>query len=199
MIFSFTVNINTIFLAGTGRSGTTWLAELINSKGDYRLMFEPFHSKKVDMLKDWNYRQYIRPDDHNLKYLKPSRKILLGKIRHPWIDSFSNTHGNRRRIVKDIRANLFIRWIKNHFPDIPIILLLRHPCAVASSKRKLGWEAHLDVFLSQPELMVDFPETFAEDIEKDTDHYEKQVFMWFIKNVIPTNAVQQPRNPGGVL
>jgi hypothetical protein len=40
---------NTIFLAGTGRSGTTWLSNIINYKNEYRYMFEPFQSKKVNI------------------------------------------------------------------------------------------------------------------------------------------------------
>ena len=30
-----------VFLAGSGRSGTTWLSEVINYKGGYRYVFEP--------------------------------------------------------------------------------------------------------------------------------------------------------------
>ena len=35
----------TVFLAGTARSGTTWLSELINHRNDYRYIFE-----RVDAL-----------------------------------------------------------------------------------------------------------------------------------------------------
>ena len=40
----------TVFLAGTGRSGTTWLAGLINHDQSYRDVFEPFHPGKVEAL-----------------------------------------------------------------------------------------------------------------------------------------------------
>jgi len=31
-----------IFLAGTGRSGGTWLSDILNQRNEYRLVFEPF-------------------------------------------------------------------------------------------------------------------------------------------------------------
>ncbi len=34
----------TIFFASSGRSGTTWIQEMLTRSGDYRVMFEPFHS-----------------------------------------------------------------------------------------------------------------------------------------------------------
>ena len=32
---------NTIVLAGSGRGGTTWIAEIINYANEYRFIFEP--------------------------------------------------------------------------------------------------------------------------------------------------------------
>jgi len=33
-----------VFLVGTPRSGTTWITEIIESLGNYRVIFEPFHT-----------------------------------------------------------------------------------------------------------------------------------------------------------
>src|SRR5271157_343923 len=76
----------TVFLAGTGRSGTTWVEEIINGRNDFRIMFEPFHSKKVDILRDWNYIQYLRDDDRRDQFLIPASRILNGYIKNDWID-----------------------------------------------------------------------------------------------------------------
>ena len=40
----------TVLLAGTGRSGTTWAANIINYANTYRFMFEPFYPQAVDVL-----------------------------------------------------------------------------------------------------------------------------------------------------
>ena len=174
-----------IFLAGTGRSGTTWLAEILNYDNSYRFIFEPFHSYKVDLIKDWNYRQYLRRNNHVTKFMNPANTILSGNIKQQWIDQYNHKLVARKRIIKDIRANLLLNWIKKNFPEIPIILLLRHPCAVASSKLKLGWDSHLSDFLKQEELMDDFLSPFKEEIKNVIDVFEKHIFMWCIENYIP--------------
>ncbi|HKX58690.1 MAG TPA: hypothetical protein VJN00_04895, partial [Steroidobacteraceae bacterium] len=53
----------TFMVAGTGRSGTTWLAELICSQIPCRLMFEPFNPRKVSAYREFNYFQYMRPGE----------------------------------------------------------------------------------------------------------------------------------------
>ena len=47
----------TVLLAGTGRSGTTWVEKVINHRNRFRVMFEPFHQKKVASISHWSYRQ----------------------------------------------------------------------------------------------------------------------------------------------
>ena len=177
----------TVILAGTGRSGTTWVQEMINSQNDYRIMFEPFHSKKVDLLNGWNYRQYLRCNDRNDRFLRAATRILSGQIRHQWVDQYSEMFYLRKRLIKDIRIQLILHWIKYNFPEIPIILLLRHPCAVASSKLKLGWDTHLEDFLVQDELMIDFLGPFRKDVESARDPFDKHIFMWCIENYVPLN------------
>src|SRR5688572_637852 len=36
-----------LWLIGDGRSGTTWAANLLNHRGRYRQLFEPFHPQMV--------------------------------------------------------------------------------------------------------------------------------------------------------
>lgn len=175
----------TIILAGTGRSGTTWVQNIIYCAASCRVMFEPFHSHKIPLLTEWNYRQYLRPDDRTQKFLVPAARILSGNIRNTWIDQFNRTHLVRRRLVKDIRANLILSWIHSHFPDIPIVLLLRHPCAVARSKLALGWDTHLEDFLCQQDLIEDYLQPFVSDIRSASDPFDKHVFMWCIENYVP--------------
>ena len=185
LFFDFGDHQNTVFLAGTGRSGTTWLQELINHNNDYRIMFEPFHSNKVNIIKHWNYRQYLRGDANSERYLKPAEIILSGDIKHPWIDSHNYKMIARKRLVKDIRTQLILHWIKQKFPDIPIILLLRHPCAIANSKIKLGWGSHLDEFLDQKQLLDDFLHPFVEELQESVSMFENHIFLWCIENYIP--------------
>ena len=175
----------TIFLAGSGRSGTTWIQEIINYDNSFRIMFEPFHSLKIDILKEWNYLQYLRYDNKDKKYIEPATKIFEGKIRHPWVDRYNRRFFTNKRLIKDIRANLFLKWIKYNFPEIPIVFILRHPCAVVSSKMKLKWDTHLDLFLEQEDCVTDYLNPFKKELEEVSDNFEKHIYMWCVENYIP--------------
>src|SRR5829696_6063462 len=116
-----------LFLAGSGRSGTTWLSEIINHRRGYRYVFEPFNPREVGPFEHFNTKQYLRPDDQREEFLEPARLALTGGLRDPWTDRFNGRIVARRRLIKDIRANLLLGWIRANFPGMPIILLLRHP------------------------------------------------------------------------
>jgi hypothetical protein len=175
----------TVLLAGTGRSGTTWLGALVNFDHSFRPMFEPFHAGKIARIRHWRHRQYLRPDETDARYLGPATAILSGAIRHPWIDRDNRRFVARTRLIKDIRVSLLLKWIKRRFPEIPQLLLLRHPCAVAHSKLRLRWDTHLDVFLDQPELVTDFLGPFVDVLRGTEDPFERHVLMWCVENYVP--------------
>ena len=131
---------NTVFLAGTERSGTTWVSDIINYKREYRYIFEPFRPAKVDICRDFAPRQYIRPENDDHRFVQAAEAILSGRIRNGWTDKYHRRFVSSKRLVKDVRANLFLKWIHCHFPNMPIILLLRHPCAVARTHRRCRWQ-----------------------------------------------------------
>lgn len=175
----------TVLLAGTGRSGTTWVEDVVNFDNSFRPMFEPFHSREIALIKHWKYRQYLRPDELDDRYLGPAATILSGKIRHPWIDRHNRRFVARTRLIKDVRIALLLKWIKRQFPEIPQILLLRHPCAVAHSKLKLKWDTHLDVFLDQPDLVTDFLSPFLDLIRRAQEPFDRHILMWCVENYVP--------------
>lgn len=175
---------NTILIAGIGRSGTTWLEEIVNYNNSYRIMFEPFRSVKVDILREWDWHQYIRTDNNKEKYLKPATTILNGNIRNQWVDHLNKKIITNKRIIKDIRANLFLKWIKNNFPEVPITYIIRNPCAVANSKIILRWEEAIKNYLLQKDLMEDFFEPFKEDIIKISDLFEIKILIWCLENYV---------------
>jgi len=148
-------------------------------------MFEPFHSHKIDILQDWNYRQYLRPDDGDAKYLIPAKRILSGDIRDAWIDKYNSCIYSNTRLIKDIRTQLLLGWIFRNFPRVRIVMLMRHPCAVVHSKLALRWDTHLDDILMQEDLVEDFLQPFLADIQLAHSDFEKHIFMWCIENYVP--------------
>ena len=177
---------NTIFLAGTEKSGTTWISDIINYNNAYRYIFEPFWADQVSECYNFKPQQYLRPDDDDPYYLETARAILSGQLRNKWADKYHRRFIANKRLVKDIRANLFLKWIKFHFSEIPIVFLLRHPCAVARSHmRRTHLERDLENFLNQDELMADFLAPFKEEIFKAEDKFDRLIFRWCIQNYVP--------------
>jgi hypothetical protein len=176
---------NSVFLAGSGRSGTTWVSEIINHRNGYRLVFEPFHSHHVGICKNFRRKQYLRPDDRREEYLGAARKVLTGRIRSSWTDRYNRRFVARRRLIKDIRANLLLGWMRENFPGMPIVLLLRHPCAVAASRLALGWRDNLSETMEQEELVEDFLRPVEAEIRAARDAFERHVFSWCIENYVP--------------
>ena len=176
---------NSIFLAGSGRSGTTWVSDLINYKNEYRYVFEPFHPEKVEICRHFSHKQYLRPEDRREEFLDPAQTILSGALRSRWADRFHSRFVSQRRLIKDIRANLMLGWIRANFPEMIMIFLLRHPCAVANSKIKLGWKPDINDLLSQKELVEDFLEPFEDEMRSAKTDFERHVFSWCVENYVP--------------
>jgi hypothetical protein len=174
-----------IFLAGSGRSGTTWLSEVINHKGRYRYVFEPFNPARVGAFEHFRSKQYLRPDDSRVEFLEPARVALTGALRDPWTDRFNKKVVVRRRLIKDIRANLLLGWMRAHFPGMPVVLLLRHPCAVVASRLALGWKDNLHETMAQEELVEDFLLPMEAEIRAARGDFERHLLLWCIDNYVP--------------
>ena len=182
---------NTIIIAGVGRSGTTLLAETINYDNQFRLMFEPFHKYKVKTLNEMNYRLYISPLNNNEKLKEKYFKILSGDIRNKWVDQYNKKYFCVKRIIKEIRINQSLKWIKLNFPEIPIVYIVRHPCAVTLSKLRLNWDNHLFEYISQIDLVNDHLKPYIDIINSAETSYEKHFMMWCIENSIVLNSFKK--------
>jgi hypothetical protein len=176
---------SSVFLAGSGRSGTTWVSEIINHKGEYRYVFEPFNPGEVSTFGHFRSKQYLRPDDRREEFLEPARLVLTGELRDPWTDRFHRRFVTRRRLIKDIRANLLLGWMRANFPGMPIVLLLRHPCAVVASRLALGWKDNLPETMEQEDLVEDFLSPMEAEIRAAGDDFERHLFLWCIDNYVP--------------
>jgi len=183
----------TVLVAGTARSGTTWLADLIASQRPSRVMFEPFNPELIKAYNEFNYFQYLRPEDENDRLESYCERIFSGRIRHPWIDREIAHLNPEYRVVKAIRANLMLPWISQHFPGVPLVLIIRHPCAVVLSRMRLHWATDTDIeaFLSQPRLVADFLSDKVELIRRCTTDEEKHAIIWCISYMVPLKLLDK--------
>jgi hypothetical protein len=180
-----------ILLVGTARSGTTWLADILVSQLRCRLMFEPFHAKKVRDFNRFEIFHYMRPGDRDPSLYSYAGRVLRGEIRDPWIDSKVRYLRPRCRLIKEIRANLLLKWLVEAFPQIPVLFLMRHPCAVVLSRMEAGWEADEDIdsMMSQEKLRSDFLEEKIDVIRKLKTPEEKHAFVWCVHHLVPRSQM----------
>jgi len=178
---------DTILVASMGRSGSTLIADVINCDNSCRVLFEPFRYDQVREAQRFVYPFYLRPDHADPRLLLSAGNILSGKVRSPWSDKKNRCIFPKRRLIKDIRVNLFLKWLHSHFPEIKIILLIRHPCAVAES-----WNAVFGTARGAYErLRVN--ELFVQDVgtaimdryQKAESDLEQLIFLWCVSYWAP--------------
>jgi hypothetical protein len=121
-------------------------------------------------------------------------RVFSGSIRNKWIDRQVSTLFPKYRVIKEIRANLFLKWLHDNFPSIPILFLVRHPCAVVLSRMQLKWATDGDIepFLSQEKLVEDYLYDKLDLIMNAKTPEEKHAIIWCISNLVPLKQF----NPG---
>jgi Sulfotransferase family len=185
----------TVVLAGSGRSGTTWLAELLTRSNAFRYLFEPLHPDRTATL-GLAPRPYLRPSETDPRLTAPVEAMLSGRARGHWVDQYNRKALARRRLVKDVWANLALGWVGAQHPETKILFILRHPLAVAESQMATGWEWWTDpaLLLGQPELVEDHLEPWRGLLEGLDDPFRRHVATWCVENAVPLAQLA----PGGV-
>lgn len=180
-----------VFLAGTARSGTTWVSDIINYGNVYRYIFEPFNAQKIPRVTPLGGRRYVRPAEDDPELREVAEFVLSGRIRDPWTERFNRRFVSDRRLIKDVRASLFLKWLHTHFPGMPIVLVLRHPYAVALSYEKQGWPGSVEKLLSQPALLEDYLDPFAAEMAAAKDPFERALFIWCVETLVPLSQFRE--------
>ncbi|MCQ8847218.1 sulfotransferase [Alteromonas stellipolaris] len=175
-----------IWLIGDGRSGSTWIANLINADRTYREMFEPFHPVKVPAADKFKENMYLQPNDSNTELFDFMETVFEGTLTNLWVDQDLSDQAFSGLIIKDVFANLHARWAIENFSYVKPILLIRNPLSVASSKyvtRRWNWpEPSLDLFSDKKLIdnhLNGFQKTINDVLQRD-DYIEKQVLNWCI-------------------
>ncbi|WP_053990072.1 sulfotransferase domain-containing protein [Mangrovimonas sp. TPBH4] len=185
----------TVWLIGAGRSGTTWIASLINIDASFRELFEPFHSCYYE-LKDvgFYHHKYLNKQSLNIELRQLAKKIFQGAFYQKRSDEGNDLIWNTRYeniLVKDVFSNLMAFEVYRENRQIKPILLIRNPFEVALSlQRTKDWNWMKDPidFLEQKDLVTDFLkpyECLIRKVSKEGTFIDKQILIWAIINYIP--------------
>ncbi len=188
-----------IWIVGDGRSGTTWAADVFNWRGARRIMFEPFHPVRNTNMKPYPVMFYLRPNEVNEQFYNLADSIFSGQFTNDWVDKCNMKLMYRGLLIKDVFANLFLARVMKHFTDLKIVMIMRHPFAVALSKidvQKTGdgdwfWLKEPKYLLSQEPLFKDYLAPFEDMIATTHDQFEKHIINWAIKYYIPLQQLKR--------
>jgi hypothetical protein len=183
------------FIAGSTRSGTTWLAEVLNSTGENRLYFEPFDLFRNPELGAFGRHHYLPADSPAVEEAGPIQRVIEGQVHHRRVVEHNHVTSPRPStslLIKDVWANLLLPWIARQYPDLDVVFLVRSPLAVARSRLRLGWSSHLTDMTNQERLMAAL-EPQADLIRSAKSPFERQVVAWAIDNRIPLTQVRSGR------
>jgi len=181
-----------LLVLGEGRSGTTWLADMLNFDNSYRLMFEPFQTE--------NFRHVLA---HQSEYAIPDAEAngpVSRQIRRVMSGGFISIHANikfRRflfhgLLIKDISSQLIVDEITAAAPEMKRVSIFRNPFAVASSKSKtFSWPSRPSAFLSQynpKRSQLEGHEERIMQVESENDPLLVQFLIWCISTTYLLNS-----------
>lgn len=188
-----------IIVVGTGRSGTSWLSEIIATKPRYRMLFEPEHELQTQeghLICD----KFITEESVTYEQKAYYHKIFSNKIDSDWIGQISNRKFKmhlwpiipKKYVIKFVRCNLSAKYMNDSF-GIPVIHIIRHPYAVIFSQQrvKFPWLTDLRNFTNQDQLVRLVMEVSGIDL-RNLDMFnniELLALRWAIENSIPLEVL----------
>jgi hypothetical protein len=177
----------TTILAGSPRSGTTWLSNVLNYDNRFRYLFEPLNKAHSEIWRRRPYAVYLPPDLRDDSLERVLRRLLSGRFRDPWSDQYNRKVLGARRLVKTVATNTLLPWIHATFPGTPIILLLRHPCAVAHSQLSLPWARWVEsaVYFSCAPLVDEMLHRFVGSARNPSTDFGERILRWCIETYVP--------------
>lgn len=130
-----------IIIAGSARSGTSWLSEVIARQFRYRMLFEQeheFNTKKGILIADQWIQDHTDASEAHL-YLK---EVFANRVDNEWIAQLSNRKYKmhllpfipKKYVIKFVRANLSAKYMNENF-KIPVIYIIRNPYDILASQQ----------------------------------------------------------------
>ena len=203
-----------IVVLSFGRSGSTWISDIISKALGGLLLFEPLHPESCSFSEEICYSN--ASDTGQSAQLEPLLNAILDKQdRNRWLlrnhlfspleevsPAFVNMVWDECNVLgfKEIRATFLTDWLIEHL-NARIVYLVRHPYAVIASlhRRKnfwneFGFEQHWR-FFQQRVLLNPSHQTllqpYAFIIDSAQTQTARETVMWAVSHKIASTTLQR--------
>jgi hypothetical protein len=207
-------NLDDILVLAGGRSGSTWLMEVIAAEPGMKFVNEPFHPimlnraglpTGLETSLPWHFRKILdvplEAEDQFRSYLLDDRAT---QIKGPYNVFSPDFHWiTNRRILKEVTATAIGEWIDDQKLGFKIVYLIRHPLPTALSWGQfLLWaqgnilpaQAHLLHPVFRKKFLNGGLYDYAWSVLRDGSDLEKYVLEWCLQNLAPLRAIQSGRD-----
>lgn len=99
---------NPMIVAGSGRSGTTWILDTLAEANNLRTIFEPLAPHFVPEARTFA-NCYVRADDHKPELKRFLEKVLMGKHHNLWM----NTRCNKANLIPSVAQMTSLKHLYN--------------------------------------------------------------------------------------
>ena len=201
-----------VLVTGLGRTGTTWVGRMLCLSGELNYLHEPFGfytspvrwpaprlpSRSFYICRD-NEADYYRIAADIVRTKYPVRNRLAEVRREKGSFPFKpfkrghallaraylrSLHARLRGaapLVKDPGAFFSAPWLAERF-GLRVVVTVRHPAAVASSIKRLGWKVDFRHWRDQPLLMRDYLHAFEAQLDAHCRHPQdvisQSILLW---------------------
>ena len=177
-----------LVVAGSPRSGNTWLSEVLTALPGSGWLNEPLHLTWYPEAQDagFSWRTYVRPDadwPSGQQFLSSLFQGQVTREKRPPRGLPTPSPASKFLIVKFIRANRMLSWLCRNLPILPPVLLIRHPCAVVASRLRSN-TLNKTFELKEPEFLADYP-AFRPLLERLSTLEEYLAATWAIDYYLP--------------
>lgn len=181
----------TVFLSSARRCGSTWVSDIVNYRRDYRYVFEPFNRASIPEARCFCWVPYMRAGDPGTPEQRDyCQRVLDGSFRSRFLDQLNPTFFPQKRVIKGVRSNLILKWLKINFPEFKAILLIRHPFAMAASMERMTWALDLTKFMNQQALVEDYLDPVLDDLKNVKGRFLTAVASWCVEYAVAISELE---------
>jgi hypothetical protein len=193
-----------ILVTGIPRSGTSWVGKMLDAGGQIVYINEPLNDRhppgqspgiltapvrhRFQYISEANEEEYLEPFRetvrlryHHLAELRRNRspRDLMRMAKYSSSFARGRLRG-RRALLDDPFAVFSAGWLARRL-GCQVVAVVRHPAAVAGSRKQLGWRTDFRHFLRQPLLMEEWLHPFEHDMRallRDPDPLAEGNLLW---------------------